>query len=159
MQRGAQLVSDRVKWAGITLIAATGLIHLIEAPEYFEFATYLGVAFLLNVVGALVAAVGIYRNRIGWGWLLGLLVAAGAFVMYVVSRTIGLPGLTETEWGEPIGILSLVVEGLFSVLAFYHLTRSGRSHDYVPVSTRNPESFDRKTHSGSMDNSRKYSLL
>ena len=63
--------------------------------------------------------------------------------MYVVSRTIGLPGLTETEWGEPIGILSLVVEGLFTILAVYQLTTTGHSHDYVPASTRNPESFDR----------------
>ena len=57
MQRGALLVSDRVKWAGIALIAATGLIHLIEAPEYIEFATYLGVVFLLNVVWALVGVI------------------------------------------------------------------------------------------------------
>ncbi len=143
MQRGALLVSDRVKWAGIALIAATGLIHLIESPEYFGFATYLGVAFLLNAAGSLVAAVGIHRNRLGWGWLLGLVIAAGSFVMYIVSRTVGLPGLTETEWGEPMGVLSLVVEGLFTILAVYHLTRSNRSHEYVPVPTRNPESLDR----------------
>lgn len=143
MRRSALLVTDRVKWAGVTLIAATGLIHLIEAPEYFGLAMYLGVAFLLNTVGALVAAVGIHRNRIGWGWLLGLLVAAGAFVMYVVSRTVGLPGLPETKWGEPMGIPSLVVEGMFTIFAIYRLATSGRSHDYVPLSTHNPESLDR----------------
>jgi hypothetical protein len=57
--------------------------------------------------------VGIYRGK-GWGWALGLLVAAGAFAGYVISRTVGLPGLpVETEWLEPLGVLSLVVEGLF----------------------------------------------
>jgi hypothetical protein len=48
------------------------------------------------------------------GWFLGLLVAGGAFAGYVISRTVGLPGLpVETEWLEPLGVLSLLVEALF----------------------------------------------
>src|SRR5215211_7925785 len=40
--------------------------------------------------------------------------AAGAFAGYVISRTVGLPGLgVETEWLEPLGLLSLLVEALF----------------------------------------------
>jgi hypothetical protein len=32
----------------------------------------------------------------------------------VISRTVGLPGLpVETEWLEPLGVLSLAVEALF----------------------------------------------
>ena len=32
----------------------------------------------------------------------------------MISRTVGLPGLpVETEWLEPLGVLSLVVEALF----------------------------------------------
>jgi hypothetical protein len=42
------------------------------------------------------------------------LVAGGAFVGYVISRTVGLPGLpVEEEWLEPLGLLSLLVEALF----------------------------------------------
>jgi hypothetical protein len=45
---------------------------------------------------------------------LGALVAGGAFVAYVISRTVGLPGLgVEEEWLEPLGVLSMVVEALF----------------------------------------------
>jgi hypothetical protein len=64
-----------------------------------------------------VAALGIYRNR-QWGWVLALLVAGGAFVGYVASRTVGLPGLPAEPdaWLEPIGVASLVCEGLFIVL-------------------------------------------
>ena len=38
--------------------------------------------------------------------------------MYVVSRAFGLPGLPESEreWFDPLGVLSLIVEGLFVVL-------------------------------------------
>ena len=65
----------------------------------------------------IVSAVGIYRGA-WWGWSLGFLVTGGAFVMYVVSRAFGLPGLPESEreWFDPLGVLSLIVEGLFVVL-------------------------------------------
>ena len=75
--------------------------------------------FLVNFFGAILAAIGIYRGR-SWGWGLGALVSVGAFVGYVISRTIGLPGLpVEEEWLEPLGLLSLLVEALFVGL---HLT-------------------------------------
>ena len=38
------------------LIVALGLIHLLEAPEELEEATYLGLLFLANFGGAVVAA-------------------------------------------------------------------------------------------------------
>ncbi|MBA4116161.1 MAG: hypothetical protein H0X71_06925 [Rubrobacter sp.] len=41
------------------------------------------------------------------------LTARGAFVGYLVSRTVGLLGLTEAELFEPMRIASLVVKGLF----------------------------------------------
>jgi hypothetical protein len=98
---------------GISLIAVVGLIHLIDAPEDLEEGSYLGFLFLANFLGALVAAAGIYRGS-RWGWVIGLLVAGGAFAGYVISRTAGLPGLpAEEEWLEPLGVLSLVVEALF----------------------------------------------
>jgi hypothetical protein len=107
------------------LIVVVGLIHLIEAPEYLEEATYVGVLFLINVLLAFVSAFGIYRGT-RWGWMLGVLVAGGAFVMYVVSRTLGLPGLEEDvgNWLEPAGILSLIVEGLFVLLYAVTATQS-----------------------------------
>ena len=111
-----------VMWSGIALIVIVGVIHLLETPEYFEAATYLGILFLANFVGALVAAVGIYQGR-GWGWVLGILVAGGAFVAYIISRTVGLPGLGEAEFFEPGGIVSLIVEALFVGLALLAVGR------------------------------------
>jgi hypothetical protein len=99
-------------WIGISLIALEGLIHLLDAPGSFEDATYKGLLFVAIVIGAAVASVGIYWGY-RWGWSLGALTAASAFVGYVISRTIGLPGLPVEEWFEPLGILSLLVEGLF----------------------------------------------
>ena len=104
--------SGKLVWAGMSLIATVGVIHLIEAPEELEEATYLGPLFLANFLGALLAAIGIYREH-RWGWGLGVLVAGGAFVGYVLSRTVGLPGMSVEEWLEPLGIASLLVETLF----------------------------------------------
>lgn len=106
-------------WPAIVLILATGLIHFIDAPDAFKEITYKGVLFMLNGIGALVSAVGIYRGARSWGWLLGLLVAGGALLGYIASRTIGLPGLPAEPdaWLEPLGAASMIVEALFSVLA------------------------------------------
>jgi uncharacterized membrane protein YfcA len=110
--RGA-LVPAGLVGAGISLIVVVGLIHLINSPEDLQEGSYTGLLYLANFLGALAAAVGIYRGK-RWGWALGLLVAGGAFAGYVISRTVGLPGLpVETEWLEPLGVLSLVVEALF----------------------------------------------
>jgi uncharacterized membrane protein YfcA len=107
------LVPAGLVGAGISLIVVVGLIHLINSPEDLEEGAYTGMLYLLNFVGALAAAVGIYRGK-RWGWALGFLVAAGAFAGYVISRTVGLPGLpVETDWLEPLGVLSLMVEALF----------------------------------------------
>jgi hypothetical protein len=101
--------------AGILLILLVGLIHLYKFPEHFEAAAYVGVLFLANLAGSLVAAVGIYRGAHGWGWLLGAVIAGGAFVAYLASRTLGLPGFEEAvgKWGTPWGTFSLMIESLF----------------------------------------------
>jgi len=105
--------SERLVGAGICLIVVVGLIHLINSPGDLEEGSYTGLLYLVNFVGALTAAISIYRGR-SWGWSLGALVAGGAFVAYVISRTVGLPGLpVEEEWLEPLGLLSLMVEALF----------------------------------------------
>jgi len=102
--------------AGIALILVTGAIHLIDAPSSFGDATYKGLLFLANGIAAIIAAFGIHNGERRWGWELGVLVAGGALVSYVISRTVGLPGLAPDVWLEPLGILSLMVEAAFIVL-------------------------------------------
>jgi hypothetical protein len=108
--------SGRLEGTAIALILVVGFIHLLDAPGSFDEAAYKGVLFLLNPVGALIAAIGIYRGAWSWGWILGLVVAGGAFVGYVISRTVGLPGLPPDVWFEELGVLSLVVEAAFVVV-------------------------------------------
>jgi hypothetical protein len=124
------LVTAGLVGAGIALILVVGLIHLINSPEDLEAGSYTGMLYLANFLGALAAAVGIYRGR-RWGWALGLLIAGGAFVAYLISRTVGLPGLpVETEWLEPLGVLSLIVEVMFmgAFLAIFVRSQENTMH-------------------------------
>ncbi len=115
-----------LKWFGIILIVITGIVHFIDAPDNFGNAAYKGVLFVLNGVGAIVAAYGIFRGA-AWGWFLGLLIAGGAIAGYIISRTVGLPGLrVDPHWLEPLGVLSLIVEGLFVLLAIYAVGIAGK---------------------------------
>src|SRR5215211_6477611 len=112
-----------------------GLIHLVNSPEDLEEGSYTGLLYLANFFGALAAAIGIYLGK-RWGWALGFLVAGGAFAGYVISRTVGLPGLpVETEWLEPLGVLSLLVEGLFVGVFLAVLTRPKEKTTEVDASS------------------------
>jgi hypothetical protein len=70
-------VANRQRWFGVGLILATGLLHLVEAPEYYGEVMYIGVLFVASMIGAAVAAYGIWRDE-RWGWLLGFAVAGAA---------------------------------------------------------------------------------
>jgi hypothetical protein len=76
--------------AGAGLILIAGLIYLLLTA---------------NFVGSVLAAFGIYRG-LRWGWALGALFAGGAFVAYLLSGTVGLPGVEEGHLLEPWGGLA-----------------------------------------------------
>ena len=110
-------------------ILVTGAIHLKLAPDAWGDAHYKGVLFALNGLGALLSAVGIALGARSWGWVLGLVIAAGSLAAYVASRTVGLPALPAEPgaWLEPLGVASLVAEGLFTALAIWVLSRARRA--------------------------------
>jgi len=113
-------------WFGAALILIIGLIHVIDAPDSFEEAAYKGWLFYANGLGALVAAFGIFYKR-NWGWNLGLFIAAASIVLYIASRSIGLPLIPAEPdaWFEPIGVASFAAEALF--ISLYILVR--RKHE------------------------------
>jgi hypothetical protein len=89
-----------LKVIAVAATAVLGLIHLWMAGDAFGNATYEGVLFVANGIGALVAAA---------------LVAGSTLLGYVMSRTVGLPGLpAEPEnWFEPLGVVSVAAELVF----------------------------------------------
>lgn len=69
----------------------------------------------VGVVGAVVAAVGIVRDR-RWAWVLGVVVVVVSVVLWLAQETVGLPGLPRS-WVEPSRIVAVVVETGYLVLA------------------------------------------
>lgn len=99
------------RWAAAAM-GATGLLHLILAPEYMGEQAYVGALFVLGGITAIAIAIRLWVAEDARAWALGALVAAGMAVGFVLSRTVGLPGFHESEW-ELSGIISLLLEGGF----------------------------------------------
>jgi uncharacterized membrane protein YhdT len=114
--------STQGKTLGIVLIIVVGLLNfhlphfLLEPTKSNDPASFLlELVLLMNVLGALIAALGIYRDR-RWGWLLGIFIVGVSVLLYLAQETVGLPGLPKM-WLEPSRIVALLVEGLFILLA------------------------------------------
>jgi hypothetical protein len=109
--------------AGVALIALTGLIHAVEAPDYLKEKAYVGALFIAAAVGSALVVAWLWTRSDPRAWGLGALIAVGCFAGFVLSRTTGLPGgFKEEEW-EPLGIVSLIVEAGFVGVALSRLRR------------------------------------
>jgi hypothetical protein len=96
------------------VIAAIGAIHLALASDQFEESHYVGILFVAGAVGSFLVAIWLWiRPHVGI-WTLGAVIAAGMFVGFILSRTVGLPNFKEAEW-ELSGIVSLVLEAAYIV--------------------------------------------
>jgi hypothetical protein len=95
---------------------------------------YVGVGYWLLELAGVVAAIWLVGRASRGAWLLSLGVALGPLVGYVLSRGPGLPAYHDDRgnWGEPLGVISLVVEGALALLALGVLTRGrGRTGESV----------------------------
>ena len=95
---------------------------------------YVGIAYyLLEAAGLLAAFVLLFApvRQQARTWLLAVGVAVGPLIGFVWSRGPGMPNYTDDKgnWTEPIGIYSLVAEGLLLALAVAMLARTrGNRH-------------------------------
>ncbi|MDF3302795.1 hypothetical protein [Streptomyces tropicalis] len=87
---------------------------------------YIGVAYHVLEIAAVVAAALLLAGSVRSGWLLAAGVAAGPLLGYVLSRGPGLPHYTDDigNWTEPLGLVSLAVEGALLLLSVPLLVRS-----------------------------------
>ena len=121
---GQAPLSPVLGWVAALLNLGVAWIHVIDqgglpgskSPAYVGWGYY-----ALELVAVPVAVALIVKPSRGQvaTWLAAGAVAAGPLVGYVLSRGPGLPGYTDDRgnWTEPIGLLSLAVEGLLLLLA------------------------------------------
>ena len=111
-------------------IAAVGLVsialvHLLDVPDKFDELPYVGVLFVGLIITSLLLAEGMIRTDDLRVWLVAGVVSAATIVGYAISRTSGLPGDEGDDignWTEPLGLASLLVEGIVVLLVLGRLT-------------------------------------
>lgn len=120
--------------AGAVLALGVAYIHVTDQGGFpgDKAPTYVGIGYYLLEAAAVVLAlgllVGLGRHTVK-AWALAAGVAVGPLVGFIWSRSIGMPDYTDDRgnWTEPIGVASLVVEGLLLVIATLVLARSRRA--------------------------------
>lgn len=88
------------------------------------------------------AAAAAQCGRLRLGWTAAALIGLGPLLGYVFSRTTGLPGSADDigNWGEPLGVVSMVVEGALVLLAVAALLalRTDRQPITAPLRLASP---------------------
>ena len=118
------MVRTQIRRLAAALLAATGALHLVLAPEYLEEKAYIGALFILGGLASLAVAARLWTRHDRLAWALGALMAAGMAAGFILSRSIGLPGFHESDW-ELSGIVSVLLElGFVAALTWHARTSS-----------------------------------
>jgi hypothetical protein len=113
------MVRTQIRRLAAALLAATGALHLLLAPEYLQEKAYIGALFILGGLTALAVAARLWTRHDRPAWALGALIAAGMAAGFILSRSVGLPGFHESDW-ELSGIVSVLLEaGFIGALAWH----------------------------------------
>lgn len=136
------------KFATIVGLAGIAAIHLMDLPGKFTETPYLAWAYMAMIGAAVVLIERVVRNAKPIDFLASAGLAASVLVGFVINRSVGMPGAMGDigNWFEPLGFLSMFVEGftVWQALAAFGIAKRHRevaldeelstltaSHDYV----------------------------
>ena len=111
-------------------LAAIAAIHVLDLPGKLEDGpTYLALGYVGVIVASLVLVERVIVKGSRLDFAASAVLAASVFIGFVINRTIGMPGATDDigNWLEPLGLLSLLVEGFVvwqSLVALVGLSRT-----------------------------------
>jgi hypothetical protein len=131
------VVDDAVaRLVAIAGLGGVALVHVLQLPDAFAAVDYLGVLFIAAIVGCVILAALLTRMSDQLVWAATGALPALVLIGYILSRTSGLPGFTDDidEWTEPLGLVSLVFEGLLVCLSTAVLA----SHAGLPEASTHP---------------------
>jgi hypothetical protein len=124
-------IREAVRDGVLRALAAVGLlgialIHLLDLPGKFGETPYMAWMYVGLIVGSVGLAGAFVRTSDDRAWGAAAALAASVLVGYTLSRTTGLPQASDDigNWGEPLGIASLFVEG--GVLSLSAAVLAGR---------------------------------
>jgi hypothetical protein len=115
-----EIVRDAIA-RSVAVVGLTGvaLIHVLDAHDTFVATPYKGWMFVGLIAGSLAAAGALVRRSSARAWTAVGGLSLAAFLAFVYSRTVGLPGSADDigNWWEPLGLAALFIEGSLFALA------------------------------------------
>jgi hypothetical protein len=116
----------------VLLCLAVVVVHIMDQGGFpgSKMPTYVGIGYYLIEMFGVVAAVLFIGGEMRTGWFLAIGVAAGPLVGFILSRGPGLPNYADDKgnWTEPLGLTSMLVEGVLLALAVTQFARRSRAH-------------------------------
>lgn len=137
--RGVTAPDVAVRAVGAMLALAVAAVHIADqgGVTVLNSPHWIGWGYRLIEVGGVLTAVVLLLPRpirlTAWtGWAAGLLLGAGPFVAYILSRTVGVPGDPGDvgNWGYWVGTVALFIEAalvMLSVSMLLALRQSARN--------------------------------
>ena len=110
--------------AAVVGLGGIALVHVLDLQGKLDELPYVGVMFIGLIGASLLLAEALIRSDDARAWLAAGALAAATIVGYGISRTAGLPGDHDSDvgnWLEPLGLASLLVEGVVVLLAVARL--------------------------------------
>jgi hypothetical protein len=115
---------------GILALAGVAVAHAVDLGAHVDHAPYLAVLFCALIAAcALLALALAVEWRTHAAWAAAVAASAGAIGGYVVSRTVGLPGIADHvgDWGEPAAVAAIVCEAAVVALGCFALWSAHRA--------------------------------
>jgi hypothetical protein len=105
-------------------LGGIALVHLLDVEDRLTEVPYIGWLFVALIGVSLGLAAALIRSDDRRVWLAAGLMAGATIGGYVITRTVGMPndgGADIGNWTEPLGMASLMIEGVVVALAFSRL--------------------------------------
>jgi hypothetical protein len=119
--------SDRaLRTTAVVGLLVTAVVHMPVAAEHLNEVPYLGVLFYGFVLACAAAAGSLLIESRRVVWLGALVLNAAATIVYVVSRTFGLPAATDDkgDWLNHAGIVCVAAQIVVVVVCALALRRT-----------------------------------
>ena len=128
----APTASRTVRLVGIAAALTAAVAHVPPTPDHLREVPYIGLGFVVLTALCLSAALTLARPclRSAWrpAWSVDALSCSVAIVAYLVSRSVGLPGMSDHigHWTEPLGLVAICSEAVVVLAAGVSFHRVGR---------------------------------
>jgi len=102
------------RWPAAAALSATAAIHMTLVPEHLREAPYAGALFIALSAAALATAIVLSATDHELVWLAAVAISLGAVIAYFLSRSVGLPSLSDDigDWTNPLGVAAVACEAV-----------------------------------------------